>query len=249
MKPEDQFTMGHNVLNQLDTLLVEAGYAQDSSARHNLKIAKSIFREAEKCLSEALEWECGQGDKLCEAAGVQRTEGGSLNPAKIINALRGAPPSSEAVQSPGAIDRRDGFGMCAAPSAVNDTGAIDEIGLLRGEPMATLQAAINMTDGTLQKMLRHVYEHVGSKGKLPAAYYPKCPVCEAPQSETSASDVERLKDVVRESCYRQGEAPGFTHIYYCQWCHYARGRPHDKDCIMQIATAPSPSGVEEGDKP
>lgn len=48
MSPEDQFTMAHNVLNRLDLLLVEAGFSQDSSARHHLKIAKSMFRQAEK---------------------------------------------------------------------------------------------------------------------------------------------------------------------------------------------------------
>ena len=44
----DKFTMAHNVLNQVDMLLVEAGFTQDSSIRHNLKIAKSIFRDAER---------------------------------------------------------------------------------------------------------------------------------------------------------------------------------------------------------
>ena len=97
MKLEDQFTMGHCILNDVDVLLTEGGVAQDSTARLKLKVAKSIFMEAEKRLSDALEWECKQGDKLCEAAGVQRTEGGSLNPGKIIANLRAAPPSSEAV--------------------------------------------------------------------------------------------------------------------------------------------------------
>lgn len=55
MKPEDQFTMAHNVLNQIDSLLAEAGYQQDSSVRLKLKIAKSIFREAEKAPLSAIE--------------------------------------------------------------------------------------------------------------------------------------------------------------------------------------------------
>ena len=44
----DKFTMAHNTLNMVDLLLVEAGFKQDSSVRHNLKIAKSMFRDAEQ---------------------------------------------------------------------------------------------------------------------------------------------------------------------------------------------------------
>ena len=47
LSKEDQFTMAHNVLNQLDCLLAEAGYKQDATVRHHLKIAKSMFRQAE----------------------------------------------------------------------------------------------------------------------------------------------------------------------------------------------------------
>lgn len=44
---QDKFTMVHNLLNRVDSLLAEARFAQDSSVRHQLKIAKSILREAE----------------------------------------------------------------------------------------------------------------------------------------------------------------------------------------------------------
>jgi hypothetical protein len=44
---QDKFTMVHNLLNRVDSLLAEARFAQDSSVRHQLKIAKSILRDAE----------------------------------------------------------------------------------------------------------------------------------------------------------------------------------------------------------
>jgi hypothetical protein len=50
----DSFTMAHNTLNRVDMLLVEAGFNQDSSIRHNLKIAKSMFRDAENKLNALL---------------------------------------------------------------------------------------------------------------------------------------------------------------------------------------------------
>ena len=53
LTPEDQFTMGHNVLNTVDDLLAEAGFAQDSSARLNIRIAKSMFMDAERRLDVA----------------------------------------------------------------------------------------------------------------------------------------------------------------------------------------------------
>ncbi len=49
--PTEQFTDAHNALNLVDMLLCEAGYAHDSSLRHNLSIAKSMFSEAERRLS------------------------------------------------------------------------------------------------------------------------------------------------------------------------------------------------------
>jgi hypothetical protein len=61
------------------------------------------------------------------------------------------------------------------------------------------------------------------------------------RSATPASDVERMKSAIRELCYQQGEAPGFQHIYYCRWCHYASGHAHHQDCIMEIATADNTS--------
>lgn len=47
LSAEDQFTMAHNVLNRIDMLLAEAGFSQESTARFQLKIAKSMFRQAE----------------------------------------------------------------------------------------------------------------------------------------------------------------------------------------------------------
>ena len=46
----EKFTMAHNTLNRVDELLVEAGFKQDSSIRHNLSIAKSMFRDAERSM-------------------------------------------------------------------------------------------------------------------------------------------------------------------------------------------------------
>ncbi len=53
--PTEQFTDAHNALNLVDMLLCEAGYAHDSSLRHNLSIAKSMFSEAERRLSPSAE--------------------------------------------------------------------------------------------------------------------------------------------------------------------------------------------------
>jgi len=44
----EKFVMAANVLHGIDSLLVQAGYTQDSSARHQLSIAQSMFREAER---------------------------------------------------------------------------------------------------------------------------------------------------------------------------------------------------------
>ena len=53
VRPAARFTDAHNALNLVDMLLVEAGYARDSSVRHNLAIAKSIFNDAERSLPSA----------------------------------------------------------------------------------------------------------------------------------------------------------------------------------------------------
>lgn len=42
------FCNGHNALNLVDSLLAQAGYQPDSSARHNLAIAKSCFNAGER---------------------------------------------------------------------------------------------------------------------------------------------------------------------------------------------------------
>ena len=49
----DEFTLAHNTLNGVDMLLAEAGFKPDSSIRHQLQIAKSTFRDAERALDDA----------------------------------------------------------------------------------------------------------------------------------------------------------------------------------------------------
>ena len=55
MSTTDKFTEAHNALNMVDMLLVEAGYKQDSAIRHNLAIAKSMFRDAERGVTDMIE--------------------------------------------------------------------------------------------------------------------------------------------------------------------------------------------------
>ena len=57
----EKFTMAHNTLNMVDLLLVEAGFKQDSSVRHNLKIAKSMFEDAEGTLNPHYDRTCPCG--------------------------------------------------------------------------------------------------------------------------------------------------------------------------------------------
>ena len=61
------------------------------------------------------------------------------------------------------------------------------------------------------------------------------------------ADIERMKDALREVCYRPGEWPGFVQINYCRWCHYAEQHPHHPNCVMSLV-GPTPrdaSSVKE----
>lgn len=54
-----------------------------------MQIAKDAEAEA-ATLREAFERECADGDRLCDALGVSRTEGGSLNVPKMLAAIKAA---------------------------------------------------------------------------------------------------------------------------------------------------------------
>jgi hypothetical protein len=64
-----------------------------------------------------------------------------------------------------------------------------------------------------------------------------------------------LRDVFnaieKEGVYRAGKWPGFPHIQYCRFCHYAQNVQHDELCIVPrlyraIDEAKADGGTEHG---
>lgn len=82
----------------------------------------------------------------------------------------------------------DAPGLVTACNACDGTGKSRSEKLQKADPLATLLACINMTDGHVQEMLRHAYDGLHrAPGRLPTSYYKTCPVCDAPQSATQRS--------------------------------------------------------------
>lgn len=79
------------IVKQLERELAaaQADAAQARKAANSWKDELTALQSASG--AQWIEEELKDGDRICEAAGVQRTEGGRLPVAKIINAIRGRP--------------------------------------------------------------------------------------------------------------------------------------------------------------
>ncbi len=63
----------------------------------------------------------------------------------------------------------------------------------QGEALATLQAAINMTDGHVQEMLIRAYDGLSTTG-LPSSHYDACPVCNTPTRSEKETRWQHIAD-------------------------------------------------------